>query len=107
MVWNAFDFWKVWVVPEDVCPNFQTECVLSDFGTREGSLLTFCVFLFIFILAKAKALYTYTPSNADELAFDEGDEITIIDTSEEEWWKTEREGVVFIVPAAYLEVVEG
>ena len=61
----------------------------------------------IFILAKAKALYTYTPSNTDELAFDEGDEITIIDTSEEEWWKAEREGVVFIVPAAYLEVVEG
>jgi len=60
-----------------------------------------------FILAKAKALYTYTPGNADELAFNEGDELTIIDTSEEEWWKTERGGVVFIVPAAYLEVVEG
>ena len=72
---------------------------------RDRSWLLY-VFI-IFILAKAKALYTYTPSNTDELAFDEGDEITIIDTSEEEWWKTEREGVVFIVPAAYLEVVEG
>ncbi|PPQ91776.1 hypothetical protein CVT25_000421 [Psilocybe cyanescens] len=55
---------------------------------------------------KAKAIYTYTGNNADELPFTEGDTLSIIDTSEEEWWKTERDGVVFIVPAAYLEIVE-
>ncbi|KAG5637919.1 hypothetical protein H0H81_002680 [Sphagnurus paluster] len=55
---------------------------------------------------KAKALYSYTGNNPDELPFTEGDVLTIIDTSEQEWWKTEQGGVVFIVPAAYLEVVE-
>ncbi len=58
-------------------------------------------------LEKAKAVYTYTAGNADELPFDEGDELSIIDMSEDEWWKTEKDGVVFIVPAAYLEIVEG
>lgn len=52
-------------------------------------------------------MYTYTGNNSDELPFTEGDQLSIIDMSEEEWWKTERGGVVFIVPAAYLEIVEG
>ncbi|KAF8959742.1 hypothetical protein BDZ97DRAFT_1836791 [Flammula alnicola] len=55
---------------------------------------------------KAKAVYTYTGNNPDELPFTEGDVLSIIDTSEEEWWKAEQGGVVFIVPAAYLEIVE-
>lgn len=56
---------------------------------------------------KAKALYSYAAGGSDEVPFTEGDELTIIDTSEEEWWKTEQGGMVFIVPAAYLETVEG
>jgi uncharacterized protein YaiE (UPF0345 family) len=56
---------------------------------------------------KAKALYTYTGANPDELSMAEGDEVNVIDQSEEEWWKAEQGGVVFIVPAGYLEVVEG
>ena len=53
---------------------------------------------------KAKALYTYEGSSADELPFVEGDILTIVDRSEADWWKTEQGGVIFIVPAAYLEV---
>jgi len=56
---------------------------------------------------KAKAIYAYTSDNSDELTFAEGDILSIVDRSEEEWWKAEQGGVVFIVPAAYLEVVEG
>jgi len=56
---------------------------------------------------KAKAIYAYTSHNSDELTFAEGDILSIVDTSEEEWWKAEQKGVVFIAPAAYLEVVEG
>lgn len=56
---------------------------------------------------KAKAVYSYTAGNADELSFNEGDELSIIDTSDEEWWKAEHDGMVFIAPAAYLEIVEG
>ncbi|KAJ4490290.1 hypothetical protein J3R30DRAFT_3278216 [Lentinula aciculospora] len=55
---------------------------------------------------KAKALYSYTGENSDELSMAEGDEVTIIDQSEDEWWKAEQGGVVFIVPAGYLEVVQ-
>ncbi|KIK68649.1 hypothetical protein GYMLUDRAFT_36129 [Collybiopsis luxurians FD-317 M1] len=55
---------------------------------------------------KAKALFTYTGANPDELSMAEGDEVTVIDQSEEDWWKAEQGGVVFIVPAGYLEQIE-
>ena len=60
-----------------------------------------------FSAEKAKASYNYTGDNPDELPFSEGDILSIVDTSEEEWWKAEQGGVVFIVPATYLELVEG
>ncbi|KAG1741756.1 Rho family DH domain-containing guanine nucleotide exchange factor [Suillus paluster] len=56
---------------------------------------------------KANAVYSYAGGNTDELPFAEGDELSIIDRSEADWWKAERDGIVFIVPAAYLEIVEG
>ena len=56
---------------------------------------------------KAIAIYAYESNNSDELSFAEGDILSIVDVSEEDWWKAEQGGVVFIVPAAYLEVVEG
>ncbi|KIJ10660.1 hypothetical protein PAXINDRAFT_172093 [Paxillus involutus ATCC 200175] len=55
----------------------------------------------------ATALYAYEGTNSDELPFAEGDVLTIVDRSETDWWKAERDGLVFIVPAAYLEVTEG
>ncbi|KDR82039.1 hypothetical protein GALMADRAFT_240494 [Galerina marginata CBS 339.88] len=55
---------------------------------------------------KAKAVFTYTGGNLDELSFTEGETLSIVDMSEEEWWKAEQGGVVLIVPAAYLEIVE-
>lgn len=58
-------------------------------------------------LVQAKALYSYTGGNSDELPFEEGDSLSIIDRSETDWWKAEKDGVVFICPAAYLEVVDG
>ncbi|KAI0085934.1 hypothetical protein BDY19DRAFT_963763 [Irpex rosettiformis] len=57
-------------------------------------------------IVKATALYTYEGSNPDELPFAEGDELTIVDHSEADWWKAERSGVVFIVPTAYLQLNE-
>jgi hypothetical protein len=63
--------------------------------------------MFIAHVVKANALYSYAGGNADELPFAEGDELSIIDRGEADWWKVERDGIVFIVPAAYLEIVEG
>jgi len=59
------------------------------------------------LLVKAVALYDYQASNPDELSFQEGQPITIVDRSEDGWWKTEREGQILIVPAAYLELASG
>lgn len=58
----------------------------------------------MFVAVKARALYSYEGNSPDELPFSEGDELTIVDRSETDWWKAEREGVVFIVPAGYLEI---
>lgn len=56
---------------------------------------------------RARALYSYVGASADELPFSEGDVLSIVDRSEGDWWKAEKGGVVFIVPAAYLEVLDG
>ena len=45
----------------------------------------------------AKAIYAYDSNNSDELALAEGDILSIVDISEQEWWKAEQGGVVFIV----------
>ncbi|KAI9451971.1 hypothetical protein BJY52DRAFT_1295264 [Lactarius psammicola] len=55
---------------------------------------------------KAKGLYDYPGGGADELPFSEGDEISIVDRSDSDWFKAEKDGVIFIVPAAYLEIIE-
>lgn len=57
--------------------------------------------------AKATALYPYTGNNPDELPFAEGDTLTVIDRSDVDWWKVEQDGLVFIVPAGYMELAEG
>jgi uncharacterized protein YaiE (UPF0345 family) len=57
------------------------------------------------LVTKAKALYTYASNSAEELPFAEGDTLDIVDMSEPDWWKTEKAGIVFIVPASYLEVI--
>ena len=58
-------------------------------------------------IVTAQALYDYNGSNADELPFSEGDQLSIIDKSDADWWKAEQGGMVFIVPAAYLALADG
>lgn len=59
------------------------------------------------LIGKAKAIYSYIGNNADELTFNEGDTVEVVDTSDEEWWKAEQGGTVYVAPAAYLELDEG
>ncbi|KAI6139453.1 hypothetical protein BKA82DRAFT_4225445, partial [Pisolithus tinctorius] len=56
---------------------------------------------------QATALYSYEGSGPNELSFNEGDVLTIVDRVESDWWRAERDGVVYAVPAAYVEVAEG
>ena len=53
---------------------------------------------------QAKALFPYAGNTDEELPFAEGDSINIVDSSEADWWKAEKGGMIFIVPAAYLEL---
>ncbi|KAI6037263.1 hypothetical protein PISMIDRAFT_682226 [Pisolithus microcarpus 441] len=52
---------------------------------------------------QATALYSYEGSSPDELSFPEGDALTIVDRLESDWWRAERDGVVYAVPAAFVE----
>lgn len=58
-----------------------------------------------FLAVQAKASFTYDGGSEEELPFVEGDVLTIVDTSDEDWWKTEKAGVIFIVPASYFELL--
>jgi uncharacterized protein YaiE (UPF0345 family) len=57
------------------------------------------------VAVKAKAQFSYDGQSPDELPFLEGDILTIVDTSDSDWWKTEKAGVIFIVPASYFELL--
>ena len=63
--------------------------------------------LLTFAAVKATALYPYAGSNPDELPFAEGDALTVIDRSDADWWRVEQDGLVFIIPAGYVELAEG
>ncbi|KAI6017676.1 hypothetical protein BKA83DRAFT_4322698 [Pisolithus microcarpus] len=52
---------------------------------------------------QATALYSYEGSSPDELSFTEGDALTVVDCLESGWWRAERDGVVYAVPAAFVE----
>ncbi|WWD16911.1 hypothetical protein CI109_101343 [Kwoniella shandongensis] len=58
-------------------------------------------------VTRAKAMYEYAAGEEDQLPFAEGDILEIVDKSDADWWKTEKAGVIFLVPAAYLEVIQG
>jgi actin cytoskeleton-regulatory complex protein PAN1 len=72
---------------------------------RQASDPTSDRFIFTHICAvKARGLYDYPGGSADELPFSEGDVISVVDRSDSDWYKAEKDGVIFIVPAAYLEI---
>ncbi|GAA5957438.1 hypothetical protein JCM21900_003306 [Sporobolomyces salmonicolor] len=52
----------------------------------------------------AKALYAYVAASEDEISFDEDEALAVVDTSDESWWKAEKNGVIGLVPAAYFQL---
>ena len=61
-------------------------------------------FFTYFFAVKAKGLYDYPGGSADELPFSEGAVLSVVDRSDPDWYKAEKDGAIFIVPAAYLEI---
>lgn len=102
MAWYCDQERKSWLFPSDLCSESGTRCVALPLYPLTDNRLRFLI-----NTVHATALYTYESTNEDELAFNEGDILTIVDSSEMDWWKAERNGLVFVVPAAYLEPIEG
>ena len=67
----------------------------------EARLIPFLSFL---TAQPAKALYTYTAASEDEISFEEEESLTIVDTSDESWYKAEKDGVIGLVPSTYVEL---
>lgn len=104
------DWWYGTVVRDGKSGFFPKTYVQSvDVGAYHFSFFFLCLWADLpSFTVKARAVYSYAGGgDADELPFVEGDTLSIVDQSADDWWKAEQGGVVFIVPAAYLEVVEG
>ncbi|GAA6030396.1 hypothetical protein JCM8097_009087 [Rhodosporidiobolus ruineniae] len=52
----------------------------------------------------ARALFDYSATTEDEHSFAEDETLAIVDSSDESWWKAEKDGVVGLVPASYVEL---
>ncbi|XP_076464985.1 osteoclast-stimulating factor 1-like [Babylonia areolata] len=50
-----------------------------------------------------RALYTYEAQQADELAFDEGDTLYILDMKDKDWWKAKCGRKTGLIPSNYVE----
>jgi len=55
----------------------------------------------------ATALYAFNPENHDELSFNEGDTIIVIEKMEKDWWKGKCGGRVGVFPCSYVQVQGG
>ena len=51
---------------------------------------------------RVRALYTFTPDNADELAFQKGDIITIVTKVDDAWFVGEFNGARGLFPSNYV-----
>lgn len=86
-------------LPKGYVEEIHCSCPLL-FGRGRASLLT----LLLLSAQPAKALYAYAATSADELSFEENDTLVIVDSSDPSWWKAEKDGVIAVVPATYLEL---
>lgn len=97
VVWQSCARRSKRVLPQYICPSDRPRCGFPDASFDGADKCGSPVF-------QAKALYTYNATNQEEMSFSEGDTLDIIDKSEADWWKTEKEGSILIVPASYLEL---
>ena len=53
--------------------------------------------------AKVQASYPYTAQNDDELTFEQGAIITILNKNDPDWWSGQLGGVTGVFPANYVQ----
>nr|P10569.1 RecName: Full=Myosin IC heavy chain [Acanthamoeba castellanii]AAA27707.1 myosin IB heavy chain [Acanthamoeba castellanii] len=54
---------------------------------------------------QARALYDFAAENPDELTFNEGAVVTVINKSNPDWWEGELNGQRGVFPASYVELI--
>ena len=52
-----------------------------------------------------KALYPYAAENPDELTFEPGEIISVIDKEDSAWWKGSLRGTIGVFPSNYVEAI--
>ncbi|SCV70541.1 BQ2448_1935 [Microbotryum intermedium] len=52
----------------------------------------------------AKALYAYDAASEEEMSFLENDLISVVDSADASWWQAEKDGLIKLVPASYIEL---
>ena len=95
-----------WQVVENLVSSLQPMCRSSNLVILY-SLLCWEFLISTCPLVKAKAIYDYTSTDANEATFTQGEEFSIVDTSDPVWWKADQGSVITLVPASYLELIEG
>jgi hypothetical protein len=89
---------KGWV-PSSYVQSFTGEFqfVLEEEGGGE------CGFQVLTRTAKQhESLYDYEATSAEELSFAAGETLSVIDQTDADWWKVEKNNAILLVPAAYL-----
>lgn len=86
-------------------PNNYVEEIKREYSLNHTDLLFPTDYQFGTTARQAKASFPYMGNSDEELPFAEGDSLTVVDTSDEDWWKVEKDGMIFIAPAAYLELL--
>lgn len=56
-------------------------------------------------LGTAKALYDYTGAEKDDLSFEEGNSIVVLEHVSDDWWKGSFRGRSGLFPAAYVQMI--
>ena len=53
-----------------------------------------------------RAKFAYTAKHSDELSFEQGSEIVLLEKKENGWWRGDFQGAVGLFPYNYVEVLE-
>ena len=57
-----------------------------------------------FVGEKYTAVYTYTAQYEDELSFEAGETVIVVNKDEADWWKGECNGKTGVFPSNYVEL---
>ena len=70
---------------------------------KKCNILLFYILLLTASGEKYTAVYTYAAQYEDELSFEAGETVTVVNKDEADWWKGECNGKSGVFPSNYVE----